>query len=59
MGDRRGACRMLVDRPEGKGLFRKPGLKWEENFKLIFKKWDGQACIGFISLRMGKGGRCL
>jgi len=23
MGDRRGSCRMLVDRPEGKGLFRR------------------------------------
>jgi len=23
MGDRRGACRMLVDRPEGKGLLEK------------------------------------
>jgi len=25
----------------------------------IFKKWDGEAWIGLIWLRIGKGGRCL
>ena len=34
MGDRRGACRMLVDRAEGKGLFRTPRHRWEENIKM-------------------------
>jgi hypothetical protein len=34
MGERRGACRMLVDRPEGKGLFRRPRHMWEENIKM-------------------------
>jgi hypothetical protein len=34
MGDRRGACRMLVDRSEGKRLFRRPWHKWEENIKM-------------------------
>jgi hypothetical protein len=34
----RGACRMLVDRPEGKGLFRRPRHRWEENIKMILQE---------------------
>jgi len=34
MGDRRGACRMLVYRPEGKGPLRRPGYRWEERIKM-------------------------
>ena len=30
----RGACRILVDSPEGKGLFRRPRHIWEENIKM-------------------------
>jgi hypothetical protein len=39
MGDRRGACRMLVDRPEGKGLLRRPGHRWGENVKMDLQKF--------------------
>jgi hypothetical protein len=59
MGDRRGACRLLVDRPEEKGLHRRPGHREEENIKMDFKKLEWQAWIGLISLRIGTGGRCL
>jgi hypothetical protein len=59
MGDRRGACRMLVDRPEGKRLLRRPGHRWEENIKMELKTWDGQAWFGLIRLRIGTGGRYL
>ena len=38
MGDRRGACRILVERPEGKGLFRRPKHRWEENIKMDLQK---------------------
>jgi hypothetical protein len=43
MRDRRGACGMLVDRPEGKGLFRRPGRRWEENIKIDIQEvgWAG------------------
>ena len=42
-GDRRGACRMLVDRPEGKGLLVRPGHMWKENIKMDTQKlgWSG------------------
>jgi len=51
MRERRSACRMLVERPEGKGLFRRPRHMWEENIKLILKKWNGQVKIELIRLR--------
>jgi len=35
MGDRRGACSMLVGRPDGKRLFRRPRLRWKENIKMV------------------------
>jgi len=34
MRDRRVACSMLVDRPVGKRLFRRPRHEWEENIKM-------------------------
>jgi len=47
MGDRRGACRMLVDRPEGKGLLRRPGHRWDENIKVDIQElgWAGMDWI--------------
>ena len=47
MGDRRGACRMLVDRPEGKGIFRGPSYKWEKNIKMDLQElvWAGMDWI--------------
>jgi len=44
MGDRRGACRVLVDRPEGNGLFR---CKWEKNIKMDLQElgWVGMDWI--------------
>jgi len=38
MGDRRGACSMLVGRPEGKTICRRPRHRWEENIKMDIKK---------------------
>ena len=43
VGERRGACRMLVDRPEGKGLLRRPEHRWEEKIKMDLQEvgWAG------------------
>jgi hypothetical protein len=41
MGDRKGAFRVLVGRPEEKRLIRRPRRRWEDNIKSILKKWDG------------------
>jgi len=47
MGDRRVACSLLVDRPEGKALIRRPGHRLEENIKMDIKKlgWAGMDWI--------------
>ena len=38
MGDRRVACSLLVDRPEGKGPIRRPWHMWKENIKMDIQK---------------------
>jgi len=39
-GERRGAYRILVGKPEGKRPFGRPRRRWDDNI-LIFMKWDG------------------
>jgi hypothetical protein len=59
MGERRGAYRALVGKPEGKSLGR-PRRRWEDNIKLDLREvgWRG-AQTGLIWLRIGTGGGLL
>ena len=43
MGDRRGACRVLIGRPEGKRPLGIPRRRWEDNIKIGFQEvgWGG------------------
>jgi len=43
MGDGRGACWVLVGRPEGGRPFGKPGHRWEDNIKMDLQEmgWGG------------------
>jgi hypothetical protein len=59
MGEGRGAYRVLVGRPEGNRPLGRPRLRWEDNIKMIFKKWDGGAWTGLIWFRIGTGGGLL
>jgi hypothetical protein len=43
MGDKIGANRVLVGRPEGMRPLGRTRRKWEENIKIILKNWDGEA----------------
>ena len=52
MGRSESAYRALVKRLEGKKSFGRPRLRWEDNTKLIFKKWDGDASTGLVWLRI-------
>ena len=52
MGDRRGAYRVLVGRPEGRIPLGRPRIL----LKLIFKKWHREILTGLIWLRIGTGG---
>jgi len=59
MGDRRGGCRILMGRPEGKTSLRRRRHRWDDSFKWVFKKWDGDAWTGLLWLRLETGGGCL
>jgi hypothetical protein len=38
MGERRGAYRVLVRKPEGKRPFERPRCRWEDNIKAEFQE---------------------
>jgi hypothetical protein len=38
-GERRGLCRVLVGKPEGKRPFGRPTHKWEDNIKMDIEEW--------------------
>jgi hypothetical protein len=42
MGDRRGAYRVLVGRPEGKRPLETPRGRWKDNIKMYLKWVGGQ-----------------
>jgi hypothetical protein len=58
MGERRGAHRVLVGKPEKIDNLEDPGVDWRIILKWIFRKWDG-AWTGLIWLRIGTGGGLL
>jgi hypothetical protein len=40
MGEKRGVYRVLVVKPEGKRLLRRPRLRWEDNIKVGLKEFE-------------------
>ena len=56
MGDRRGAYRVLVWKPEGNNHLEDLGVDGSIILKKILKIWDGEAWTGLIRLRIGTGG---
>jgi hypothetical protein len=47
MGERRGADRVLVGKPEGRKPLGRPRRRWEDNIKMEHREvgWDGIDCI--------------
>jgi hypothetical protein len=60
MGERRGAYRALVGKPEGRRPLGRPRRRWEDNIKIDRQEvgWGG-AWTGSIWLRIGTGGGLL
>jgi len=56
LGGRKVTYRVLAGRPDGKTPLGRPRRRWKDNFKWIFKKWDGETWTGLIGLRIGTGG---
>ena len=59
MGEGRGVHRVLIGKPEGKRPLRRPRRRWEDNIKMVFRKWEGVMGIGWSWLGIGTGGERL
>jgi len=59
-GGRRGACKVLVVKPEGERPFLRHGHRWEDNIKVCLHEvgWGG-TWTGLIWLGMRTGGRLM
>jgi hypothetical protein len=55
MGERRGACRVLVGKPEGIRLLGRRRHRWEDSTKMDLE-FIGKAWTGLTWLRMGTSG---
>jgi hypothetical protein len=47
---------ILVGKPEGKSPLGRLRRRWENNIKMIFRKWDVGLQTGFSWLRIGTVG---
>jgi len=50
VGDRRGAYRILLGKPEGKRPFVRPRCRWEDNFKMDLQEvgWGNMDWIDLV-----------
>jgi hypothetical protein len=59
MGERRGAYRALVGKPDGRRPPGRPRSRYEDNIKMDLREVGWGACTGSIWLRIGTGGELL
>jgi hypothetical protein len=56
MEKKRGAYRVMMEKPEKKTQFGRPGLRWENNIKMALQELGWWAWTGLVWLRMGTDG---
>ena len=56
MEKKRGAYRVIVEKPEEKTQLGRPGLRWEDNIKMVLQELGWWAWTGLVWLRIGTGG---
>jgi hypothetical protein len=56
LGERRGACRVLVEKPEGRRPLGRPKRRWENNIKIRFRELVWEHGSGLIWLKISTGG---
>ena len=56
MEEGRSVHMVLVGKPEGKRPLGRPRRRWEDNIKMIFRKWERVVGTGWSWLRIGTGG---
>jgi len=59
MGERRGAYKVLVGKPEGRRPHVRPRRGWEDNIKVESREVGCGAWSGLMWLRIGTGGGLL
>ena len=57
MGERRGAYRVLVGKPEGRRPLGRPKCRWENNIKMGLQEMGWWSMDWLIWLRIGTGCR--
>jgi hypothetical protein len=58
-GEKRGAYRILVGRPEGRAPLGRHRRRWEDNIKIYLQDMGWVAWTGLSWLRIGTGGGLL
>jgi len=56
MGERRGVCRILVEKSEEKRPLGRPRRRWEDNIKMELQEVGCVVWTGSSWLRIGTGG---
>jgi hypothetical protein len=56
MEERMEIYRVLVGKPEGKISFGRPRRRWEDNIRMIFRKWNVGVWTGLGWFRKGTDG---
>jgi hypothetical protein len=54
MGERRGAYRALVGKPEGRRLLERPRRRWEDNIKMDLSRGWMEGDMDWIDLAQGR-----